>query len=58
MSVSVLNNLVLTVAEVAELLMLPRTKVYVMIEAGLVDAFKLESDWRIKTSSVLRFVPR
>lgn len=58
MSVSVLNNLVLTVAEVAELLMLPRTKVYVMIEAGLVEAFKLGSDWRIITSSVLRFVPR
>ena len=58
MSVSVLNNLVLIVAEVAELLMLPRTKVYVMIEAGLVDAFKLGSDWRIKTSSVLCFVPR
>ena len=58
MSLSVLNNLVLTVAEVAELLMLPRTKVYVMIEAGLVEAFKLGSDWRIKTSSVLRFVHR
>ena len=58
MSVSVLNNLVLTVAEVAELLMLPRTKVYVMIEAGLVEAFKLGSDWRIITSSVLRFLPR
>ncbi|MBN8548236.1 MAG: helix-turn-helix domain-containing protein [Deltaproteobacteria bacterium] len=58
MSVSILNNLVLTVAEVAELLMLPRTKVYVMIDEGLVEAFKLGSDWRIKTSSVLHFVPR
>lgn len=58
MSGSILNNLVLTVAEVAELLMLPRTKVYVMIEAGLVDAFKLGSDWRIKTSSIIRFVAR
>lgn len=58
MSVSVLKNLVLTVSEVAELLMLPRTKVYVMIEEELVEAFKLGSDWRIRTSSILRFVTR
>ena len=58
MSISILSNLVLTVAEVAELLMLPRTKVYVMIEEGLVEAFKLGSDWRIKTSSIIRFVAR
>lgn len=56
MSVSLLKNLVLTVSEVAELLMLPRTKVYVLIEEGLVDAFKLGADWRIKTISVVRFL--
>lgn len=58
MSISILSNLVLTVAEVAELLRLPRTKVYVMIEERLVEAFKLGSDWRIKTSSIIRFVAR
>lgn len=56
MSISVLSNLVLTVTEVAEFLMLPRTKVYVLIDAGLIEAFKLGADWRIKAISVLKFL--
>lgn len=56
MNISVLSNLVLTVSEVAELLMLPRTKVYVLIDEGLIEAFKLGADWRIKTISVSKFL--
>ena len=46
------HNLVLTVSEVAALLSLERAKVYLFIQENLLEAFKLGSEWRIRTESV------
>lgn len=48
--------IVLTVSEVAKLLGLPRMKVYLMIEAKLLEAFKLGADWRITRRSVNKYL--
>lgn len=44
--------ILLTVAEVASLLRIQRAKVYILIENGTIDAFKIGSDWRVKIHSV------
>jgi len=49
---SLMSNIILTVSEVAMMLKLPRSKVYLLIEEQLLDAFKLGAEWRIKTSSL------
>lgn len=46
----------LTVREVSELLRIQRSKVYDLINDGVLEGFKLGADWRIKRSSVERFV--
>ena len=42
----------LTVREVAELLRIQRSKVYDLINDGVLEGFKLGADWRIKRVSV------
>ena len=44
--------LLLTVTEVARALKLERSKVYMFMEEGILDAFRLGGHWRIKASSV------
>lgn len=51
------EHLVLTVSEVASLLKLQRSKVYLFIEERILDAFKLGAEWRIKTKSVMQILP-
>jgi excisionase family DNA binding protein len=46
----------LTVREVASILRIHRPKVYDLIKWGEIEGFKLGADWRIKTSSVEKFV--
>ena len=42
----------LTVPEACKILRIRRAKMYVMIEAGVIDAIKIGNDWRIKTDSL------
>ena len=42
----------LTVTETTKILRIRRAKLYVMIQAGVIDAVKVGSDWRIKTKSL------
>ena len=42
----------MTVAEVSTVLRIHRAKVYDFIHEGLLCAFKLGSDWRVRTDSV------
>jgi excisionase family DNA binding protein len=49
--------LLLTVKEVGRILKLERYKVYLLIEEGLLEAFRLGGCWRIKASSVERMLP-
>lgn len=44
--------LVYTVREVSELLRIHRPKVYDLIRDGVIDAFKLGADWRIRKESI------
>jgi len=46
----------LTVRETSELLRIQRSKVYDLINDGVLEGFKLGADWRIKRASVERFV--
>ena len=46
----------LTVRETSELLRIQRSKVYDLINDGVLEGFKLGADWRIKRSSVERLV--
>jgi len=48
--------LLLTVKEVSELLRIHRPKVYVLLKEGIIEGFKLGSDWRIKRDSVERMI--
>ena len=48
---------VLTVTEASTLLKLSRSKVYLLISMKAVEAFKIGSNWRIRTSSVHRLLP-
>ena len=50
--------LLLTVKEVSELLRIHRPKVYVLLKEGIIEGFKLGSDWRIKRDSVERMIGR
>lgn len=44
--------LLLTVQEVSQLLRIHRPKVYDLIRAGVIDGFKLGSDWRVRRESI------
>jgi excisionase family DNA binding protein len=46
----------LTAREVATLLRVHRPKVYELIKFGDLEGFKLGADWRVKTSSVEKYV--
>ncbi len=48
--------LLLTVREVSLLLRIHRPKVYDLIKDGLIDGFKLGSDWRVKKDSVEKII--
>ena len=48
--------LVFTVREVMQLLRLSRAKVYVLIEEGVIDGFKLGADWRVTKASVEKLI--
>lgn len=50
------KHLILTVKEVTILLRIQRPKVYDLIHDGVLEGFKLGSDWRIKTSSVEKLI--
>lgn len=50
------HPLLLTVKEVSELLRIHRPKVYVLLREGIVEGFKLGSDWRIKRESVEKMI--
>ena len=52
------NNepIMLTVKEVSALLRIHRPKVYDLIHEGLIDGFKIGSDWRIRRESVEKIV--
>ena len=49
---------VLTVAEVAQILRIQRAKVYILIESGCLKAAKVGADWRIRTESVETLIGR
>jgi excisionase family DNA binding protein len=46
------DRLLLTVSEVSRILELERAKVYVLIEEGMIEAFRLGGHWRIRRSSI------
>ena len=46
----------LTVKEVSILLRIHRPKVYDLIKDGIIEGFKLGSDWRVKKDSVEKIV--
>ncbi|WKZ56590.1 MAG: helix-turn-helix domain-containing protein [Bdellovibrionota bacterium] len=46
------HPLLLTVQEVSQILRIHRPKVYDLIKAGVIDGFKLGSDWRVKRESI------
>ena len=48
--------LLLTVKEVSELLRIHRPKVYDLIHEGIIDGFKIGSDWRVKKDSIEKIV--
>ena len=47
--------LLLTPKEAAKYLMLPLHNVYNLVKDGLLEGFKVGSDWRIKRDSVEKF---
>lgn len=44
--------ILLTVKEVSQLLRIHRPKVYDLINTGIIEGFKVGSDWRIKRDSI------
>ena len=46
----------LTVAEVADLLRIKRAKVYMLIDSGVIVGFKIGADWRVRLDSVERLI--
>ena len=48
---------VYTVTEVSKLLDLPRRKVYILIEEGMLKAVKLGSDYRVVGESIQKYLP-
>ena len=46
----------LTVREVSKLLRIHRPKVYVLIKEGVIEGFKLGSDWRVKRESIEKMI--
>ena len=48
--------LLLTVKEVSDVLRIHRPKVYDLIHEGIIDGFKIGSDWRVKKDSVEKIV--
>lgn len=51
-----LPPLLLTVREVSKILSIHRPKVYVLIQLGAIDGFKLGADWRVKRESIEKLV--
>ena len=45
-------KLLLTVTEVSVLLRLKRSKVYLLIELGILKGVRIGSDWRVRADSV------
>ena len=50
------SHLLLTVREASILLRIHRPKVYDLIKEGIIQGFKLGSDWRIKRDSLEKLV--
>jgi excisionase family DNA binding protein len=50
------HPVLLTVKEVSELLRIHRPKVYDLIRDGVVEGFKLGSDWRVKRESIEKLI--
>lgn len=48
--------LLLTVKEVSQLLRIHRPKVYDLIREGMIEGFKVGSDWRVKKESVEKII--
>ena len=46
------TRLLLTVREVSKVLRIRRQKVYLLIEAGRLEASKIGADWRVRRESV------
>ena len=46
------ETLLLTVSEVSRILRIQRAKVYILIETGALEGFKVGADWRIRRESV------
>lgn len=47
---------VLTVTEVSKILRIQRAKVYILIESGSLEGYKVGGDWRVRTDSVERLI--
>ena len=50
------HPVLLTVKEVSTLLRIHRPKVYDLIHEGVIEGFKIGSDWRVKRESVEKIV--
>ena len=48
------SALVFTVSEVATILQLPRGKVYLLIQEGILDSVKIGFEWRVRRASLER----
>ena len=48
--------MLLTVVEVCEILRIKRAKVYVLIEARVLEGVKIGADWRVRLESVEKLV--
>jgi excisionase family DNA binding protein len=46
--------LVFTVSEVSALLQIPKAKIYMMIQEGILDGVKIGADWRVRRASLER----
>ena len=50
------HPVLLTVKEVSTLLRIHRPKVYDLIHEGIIEGFKIGSDWRVRRESVEKIV--
>ena len=50
------SPILLTVKEVSLLLRIHRPKVYDLIREGVIEGFKLGSDWRVKRDSIEKLI--
>lgn len=49
------SPMVMTVMETSRALRIARAKVYIMIEDGLLEAYKVGADWRVRRTSVEKY---